>query len=57
MEIEYLPDISRPVCKKKYDNIQELMKYVPIYYHPFYRKISFKESSDIDSDTDISDDG
>lgn len=44
--LQNLPEIK--ISKEKYDDLMQLLKYVPVEYHDFYKKIAHKCESDGD---------
>ena len=39
----YGQDCEKNITKGKYRDIQELLKFVPPIYHPFYNNLTYKE--------------
>ena len=53
--MRYLPDIDRKLKKKKVENIEELLRFIPAPYQPFYNDIitlGGESGSESEVDTD-----
>ena len=48
--LEYLPLLNRPLKVEKVQNIQELLKYIPAPYRPFYTSIESGDDDNAESD-------
>ena len=50
-QLEYLPLVNRPLKGEKVQNIQELLRYIPEPYQPFYTSIEAGDDDDDENDT------
>ena len=53
--VRYLADIDKKLQKKKVENIEELLRFIPAPYQPFYNDISTlggESGSESEVDTD-----
>lgn len=48
LTLEPLRSSLHPITKKKYNDLQKLLKWVPKRFHEFYKELSYKETSTAD---------
>lgn len=48
IKFKHLYADTRPITKKKYDDLMQLLKFVPDKFHAFYKSLKFASGDDID---------